>query len=248
MALVLAIDAGNTTVKFGLFAGRELQESWVAPTAQIAHEAQGLLERAPRDVKAVAAASVVRPATTALRGAVWSVLGHELLLLGESLTPPIQIACDQPRRVGSDRLANAIAAREALGAPAVAVDFGTAITIDVVGGGGWFLGGAIAPGLDIGLEGLIRAADLLEPQELRPPDRAIGRNTREAVQAGVVMGAAAAVDGLVRRVWQELGGRCPTIATGGAAGRVIAFCETVREVDEHLTLRGVAIAVEMASP
>ena len=246
MGLILAIDAGNSTVKFGLFDGSELVESWAEPTAQVIQDARTALARVSTTIEGAAGASVVREATEALANAVREMLGQELHLLGEDLASPIEIACDTPAKVGADRLANAIAAREILGCPAVAVDFGTAITLDVVDANGAFVGGAIAPGVGSGAQGLFSAADLLEPMELQQPTRAIGRNTQEALEAGVLMGAAGAVDGLIRRIWGELGGQCPTIATGGGAQKVMTFCETVRRVDEFLTLRGVAVAFEKA--
>lgn len=246
MGLLLAIDAGNTNVKFGLFDGPTLTQSWCGPTAGVLEQAESIIARVPRTVRDAAAACVVRDLRVALAAAVRHVLGRELRFLGEDLPVPIPVACDEPHKVGADRLANAIAAKEAFGCPVVAIDFGTAITLDVVGAEGEFLGGAIAPGVDSGVRGLFSAADLLEPMELKPPTQAIGRNTREALEAGVIMGAAALVDGLVRRVWTELGRKCPTVATGGAARQVVTFCEMVRDVDEFLTLRGIALALERA--
>jgi len=204
------------------------------------------IARVPRTVSGAAAACVVRDVCTALAAAVRSVLGRELRFLGEDLPPSIPVMCDEPHKVGADRLANAVAAKEALGCPVVAIDFGTAITLDVVGAEGGFLGGAIAPGVESGTRGLFNAADLLGPTELKTPTRAIGRNTQEALAAGAIMGAAALVDGLVRRIWTELGMECPVVATGGAASQVVSFCETVSEMDEFLTLRGVALAFERA--
>src|SRR5262249_36598668 len=148
----------------------------------------------------------------------------------------LPIRYHDPSVVGPDRLANAVAARALYGTPAVVVDLGTATTFDVVGRGGDYVGGAIAPGVITSSEELFRRAPRLSRVELEMPSRAIGRNTQESLQAGILLGAAGMVDALVRRITRELGKKPHVIATGGLAPIVASACRTVDTVDEWLTL------------
>jgi type III pantothenate kinase len=134
-----------------------------------------------------------------------------------------------------------VAAIAEFGAPVLVVDFGTATTIDVIDSHGGYLGGAIAPGLETSAEALFRKAARLSTVDLMDPGAVIGHNTRSSVQAGLVLGQAAMVDGLVRRTWAELGFETRVVATGGLAERMSALCETITDVDADLTLKGLLI-------
>jgi type III pantothenate kinase len=158
--------------------------------------------------------------------------------VGPGLKTGLVIRYDNPHEVGADRIVNAVAAIEAYGAPVVVVDFGTATTLDVVDADGAYLGGAIAPGVETSAEALFSKAARLSKVDLEDPGRVIGRNTRESVQAGLLLGEAAMVDGLVRRVWAALGVETPVVATGGLAERMTPLCETIGHVDADLTLKG----------
>src|SRR5439155_16784418 len=149
-----------------------------------------------------------------------------------------------PSAVGVDRLANAIAARDLYGTPAVVVDLGTATTFDCVSREGAFLGGVIAPGVMTSAEELYRRAARLARVELRRPDRALGRSTEEALQAGVMWGAAGQVDALVRRLALEMKGTPHVIATGGLAQVIAPECETINRIDDALTLEGMTLIWE----
>ncbi len=151
------------------------------------------------------------------------------------------IRYDNPHEVGADRIVNGVAAYESLGGPVVIVDFGTATTLDVISADGAYLGGAIAPGVETSAEALFSKAARLSKVDLEPPERVIGTNTRESVQSGLMLGEAAMVDGLVRRVWTELGTETPVVATGGLASRMAPLCETIGHVDADLTLTGLRI-------
>lgn len=139
---------------------------------------------------------------------------------------------------------NGIAAYEAHGGPVVVVDFGTATTLDVIDAEGAYLGGAIAPGVETSAEALFAKAARLSKVDLEPPAKVIGTNTRASVQAGLMLGEAAMIDGLVRRIFGELGVRATVVATGGLAPAMAPLCETIEHVDVDLTLRGLKLVYE----
>jgi type III pantothenate kinase len=155
---------------------------------------------------------------------------------------PIRI--DNPRELGADRLVNAVAAYERVGGPCIAVDFGTAVNYDVVSGEGEYLGGVIAPGVEISLEALSQRAAALPRIRLSAPASAIGHSTLGAIQSGVIYGYAGQVDGLVARLREELGEEATAIATGGFATLIVPHCEQIDEVDDLLTLTGLRLVWE----
>ena len=165
-------------------------------------------------------------------------------LVGPSMKTHMPIRIDNPRELGADRLANAIAAYERIGGACIAVDFGTAINYDVVSTDGEYLGGVISPGIEISLEALSQRAAALPKVSLGPPRAAIGRGTLEAIQSGVVFGYAGQVDGLLGRLREELGEEATAIATGGFAAAIVPHCDQVDEVDDLLTLRGLRLIWE----
>ena len=151
---------------------------------------------------------------------------------------PIRI--DNPLEVGADRLVNAVAAYERFGGACIVVDFGTGINFDAVSAEGDYLGGAIAPGLEISLTALVERAARIPRIELSEPETAIGRSSAAAIQSGVIFGFAGMIDGVVRRMEDELG-EVSLLATGGLAARIVPFTETIDEVDEMLTLTGLRL-------
>jgi type III pantothenate kinase len=195
-------------------------------------------------IAGVVIASVVPALTAAYEDLAMRLTGQRPLVIGPGLKTGLAIAYENPREVGADRIVNAIAAVDSSGAPVIVVDFGTATTLDVVDTSGAYLGGAIAPGIETSAEALFRRAARLSAVDLEPPARVVGRNTRESVQAGLLLGEAARVDGLVRRTFAELGYQCPVVATGGLAELMAPLCEMVTAVDADLTLRGLALVWE----
>jgi len=163
------------------------------------------------------------------------------MVVGPGLKTGMAIKYGNPHEVGADRIVNGVAAFEQHGGPVVIVDFGTATTIDVVDASGAYLGGAIAPGLETSAEALFSKAARLSKVDLDPPGRAIGQSTRESVQAGLLLGQACMIDGLVRRVWDELGEHTPVVMTGGLATLMAPLCETTTAVDPDLTLKGLIL-------
>lgn len=248
--MILGIDVGNTQTVLGLFSGDELDGHWriatdASMTADELHvKVAGLLELegvAFADVERVVLSSVVPALTDQYEVMASRATGKPPMVVGPGIKTGIPIRYDDPREVGADRVVNAVAAVEAYGAPVIVVDFGTATTFDVVDPSGAYIGGAIAPGVETSAEALFARAARLAKVDLEPPSRAIGRNTTESVQAGLLLGEAAMVDGLVRRIQRELEAPCRVVATGGLAARMAPLCETIDAVDPDLTLRGLLV-------
>jgi type III pantothenate kinase len=256
LAMLLALDVGNTNVTIGVFragaliATRRAATDARASTDQLELLLDGLLRLDGMtfgDVDAIALASVV-PGLTAALDAVAERRERPLIVAGPG-TMPLAIRVDRPADVGADRLVNALAAARLHGTPAVVVDFGTATTLDCVAADGAYVGGAIAPGLELGLEALAARTAKLPRIELRPPDRAIGRDTVSAMQAGTIFGYQALAAGLLERVRRELAdanGVLPAevkaILTGGLSAEPWARAlDGIDAIDPDLTLKGLAI-------
>jgi type III pantothenate kinase len=167
--------------------------------------------------------------------------GGRCLQVGPGIKTGMPIRIDNPYEVGADRLVNAVAAYERFGDACVVVDFGTGINFDAVSAAGEYLGGAIAPGVEISLTALTERGARIPRIDLAEPESAIGKSTRGAIQSGVVYGFAGLIDGVARRIEAELGEGVPFIATGGLAAAIVPFCETIDEVDDLLTLRGLRL-------
>jgi type III pantothenate kinase len=251
--MLLAIDVGNTQTVIGMFKDGELVDYWRLATERdatadlLAHRLAGLLEL--RDLR-------LRDVDAAIVSSVVPVLGHEyeelserylegaLSLVGPELKIGMPIRVDNPHEVGADRLVNSVAAYDRCGGACIVVDFGTTINFDVVSAQGEFLGGVFAPGVEISIEALAQRAARLFKVDLEPPKSVIGKSTGAALQSGVIYGFAGAVDGIVRRLREELGEEATAIATGGLAGPIVPFCEEIDETDDELTLRGLRLIWE----
>lgn len=251
--MLLAVDVGNTQTVLGLFEGDTLRGHWRISTnaALTADELRvkvggllGLDGLAWGDVKEIILSSVVPRMTMAWEQVAADACSCQALVVGPGLKTGMPIRYGNPHEVGADRIVNGVAAFEAHGGPVVIVDFGTATTIDVVSDDGAYLGGAIAPGVETSAEALFTKAARLSKVDLEAPDVVIGTSTRQSVQAGLMLGEAAMVDGLVRRVWTELGVETPVVATGGLAERMAPLCETIGHVDGDLTLTGLRLIRE----
>jgi type III pantothenate kinase len=254
--MLLAVDVGNSNVTIGSFRNGSLVavRRAATPRGGTADELELLVEgllhlddAAFADVSAVAVASVV-PAVSAALEAVTARRDRPLLLAGAG-TVPLPIRVDRPGEVGADRLVNALAASRLYGMPSIVVDLGTATTFDCVAGDGAFVGGAIAPGIELGLEALASRTARLPRVELRTPDRAIGRDTVSAIQSGAVLGYQDLVAGLLARIRRELADADDTavadvhvVLTGGLSALPwVQALEGVEAIDPDLTLKGLAI-------
>jgi type III pantothenate kinase len=248
--MLLTLDVGNTQTVVGLYDGELLRNHWRTTSVrsrtadELAVELAGLLAirgRSFADVSATVASSGVPQIAVALADMARAHFGHEALIVGPGVRTGLPLRVDNPHEVGSDRVANCVAALALRPGPLVVVDFGTAINFDAVSAAGEFIGGAIAPGLEVAVNALGARAARLFGIELAAPRTAIGKNTAENMQSGAVFGFAGLVDGLVRRFAVELGGDTGVIATGGLAGLVVPHCETVDDVEPWLTLDGLRL-------
>ncbi len=252
--MLLTIDVGNTQTVIGLFDDRPVSEAlrahWRISTDErrtadeLALILKELLESGGfkmADVGAVALCSVVPKVTASLRSMSSKYLGSEPLVLAPGVKSGMPVLYDNPKEVGADRIANGVAAYEEYGGPAIVIDFGTATTFDAISKNGEYLGGAIAPGIEVAARALFDAAAGLRRVELLAPRQAIGRNTTESLQSGIIFGVAGQVDSMVERVRGELGGDAVTIATGGLAPLVISHCKSIQHHDSFLTLKGLLV-------
>lgn len=258
--MTLVIDAGNSETTVGICRGRQVVERWRITTDasrtpdEIYLTLRGLLATAPlahATVTHAAIGSVVPALTGALVEACARIAGATPVVVDARSPLPIRLQVDEPLTVGADRIINTLAASQLHGRDCIVVDLGTATTFDCITADGTFLGGVIAPGVQIAGESLFRRTSKLPATELVPPARVIGTRTDECIRAGVVLGAAESIDGLVRRIkgeWPRR--RTPlVIATGGLARQFAALCSELEVVEPDLTLVGLAIAHELlASP
>jgi type III pantothenate kinase len=248
--MLLAIDVGNTNTVLGLFDGAELGHSWRIKTDaratgdEMALTYRGLLAGSP-DVTAIALCSTVPSVLREMRGMLDRYYGHLPTVIVEPGTKTgVPVLTDNPKEVGADRIVNTLAAHHLFGGPCVVVDFGTSTNFDVVSSRGEFLGGSLAPGIEISVEALAARAAQLRRVELVRPRSVIGKNTVECLQSGVLYGFAGQVDGLVRRIIGEIGPVTAVVATGGLAPIVVAESETITHHDPDLTLVGLRLVYE----
>lgn len=252
--MLLAIDVGNTHTVLGLYDGGELMDMWrvVTDKGRTADELRANLAMLffaddvdEADIDAAALACVVPQLIVAWRKALADMLGCDVLICSaETAGDLFPTDYPNPHEIGSDRVADAIAATALYGAPVIVVDFGTATNIEVIDADGLFRGGLIAPGVETGSKALFSLAAKLSTIALDDPGAAIGRNTEQAVRAGIVYGEADRVDGLVNRVIRELGYEATVVATGGLATTIAPFSSTIQEVNPQLTLEGLRILHE----
>jgi type III pantothenate kinase len=251
--MLLAIDAGNTQTHIGMFRGDELAEHWRLAT----NREETADELASRLANLLGLRDLRLPDVDgAIVSCVVPQLGHEyeqvserylegaLAIVGPGVKVGMPIRMDNPHEVGADRLANAVAAYERIGGACIVADFGTSTNFDVVSSGGEYVGGVLAPGVEISVDALARRAARLFKVDLDPPKAVIGKNTQAALQSGVIYGFAGQVDAIVRRVREELREEATAIATGGLAGPIVPFCDEVDELDDLLTLEGLRLIWE----
>jgi type III pantothenate kinase len=254
--VIVAFDVGNTETTIGVFEGEQLRAHWRVMTdvARTSDEfgllLRGLLQArdvSVGDLHGGAICSVVPPINAPLTEACEVWLGVSVIMVDARSPLPIELRVDEPLTVGADRLVNTLASSRIHGCDTIVVDLGTATTYDCITAEGVFLGGVIAPGLRTSADTLVRRTSKLPATALVPPAKVIGTRTEECIRAGVVLGAADAIDGLVRRIKGEWpNGRTPrVIATGGLAELMAPLCREVDCVEPFLTLHGLRLAYEL---
>ena len=265
--MLLTIDVGNTHTVLGLFEGATLRHHWRLRTdARRTADEYGLVMRellgdcvAPSPLPSpasnageggltgIAVSSVVPPLNQVLDAACRTYLRVAPLFIGPGVATGMPVLYDNPHQLGSDRLANAVAAYARTRGATIVVDLGTATKFEYVSAAGAYVGGAIAPGLGIAGDALFERAARLYRVEIRKPERVLGRNTVHAIQSGLVYGYVAMIEGMVRRIRAEQGGATRVVATGGYARLVASAAACIDEIDEFLTLDGVRLIYERNS-
>lgn len=261
--MLLAVDIGNTNIVLGVFEGDELKASWRVQTErrkmpdEWGFMVSSLLTYRniqPQEVTAAIVSSVVPPLTHAFEEMIESYFNIKCLVVEPGIKTGVAVRYDNPKEVGADRIVNAVAAFHYYGGPAIVIDFGTATTFDALSANGEYLGGAIAPGVNIAAEALFSVASRLFRVDLAVPKTAIGKNTVTSMQSGIMFGYIGLVKGLVERFKEELqelsppaaGQRVKVIATGGLA-EVVARDNNgiIDKVDQDLTLQGLRLIHEL---
>ena len=248
--MLLAVDVGNTQTVLGLYEGELLGDHWRLATErawtgdQLGVFLNGLLDL--ESVQGICLASTVPALIREWELLVERWIKAPLLVVGPGVKTGIPIRYDDPREVGADRIANAVAARERYGAPCIVVDFGTSTNFDVVSQAGEYVGGVLAPGIEISMEALFSHAARLVKVDYAEPPSVIGKTTVGGLQSGLVYGFAGQVDGIVAAIRQELGApEAPVIATGGLASLIAPHSSTIGPVDPFLTLDGLRIVWDL---
>jgi type III pantothenate kinase len=240
--VLLAVDVGNTQTVLGLYPDGELADHWrLATERSTTADELGVVLGGLLDLDAVD--GICLAATVPVLVREWELLASKwaqapLLVVGPGVKTGIPIRYDDPREVGPDRIVNAVAAKERYGAPVIVVDFGTSTNFDVVSPDGEYVGGVIAPGIEISMEALFARAARLVKVDYAAPPAVIGKTTIGGLQSGLVYGFAGQVDGIVARIRDELGADAPAVATGGLADLVAPHSRTIERVDPFLTLDG----------
>ncbi len=246
--MLLAVDVGNTQTALCLYRGDELVDHWrLATERSSTADELGVLLGGLLDFESVD--GICLSSTVPVLVREWETLAAKwahapLLVVGPGVKTGIPIRYDDPREVGPDRIVNSVAAKVRYGAPVIVVDFGTSTNFDVVSPDGEYVGGVIAPGIEVSMDALFsRAARLVKIDYATPPS-VIGKTTVAGLQSGLVYGFAGQVDGIVARIRGELDADAPAIATGGLADLVAPHSQTIERVDPFLTLEGLRLVWE----
>lgn len=236
--MLLAVDIGNTNISFGIFKGTRLKKTFDIPTKQYS---RNKLLKKTKSLKSADTliASVVPGITSTIAKDLTGITGKRPYIIGKDIKVPIKNLYRRPNQVGQDRLVNAYAALKLYGAPLIVVDFGTAITFDVISKSGAYEGGLILPGLGLSIEALKRGTALLPEIKITPPKELIGKDTTNSILSGIVYGFSGMTEQLNNKLKKIIGSRTKVIATGGNAPLIRRYCNNIDCLDSALTLKGI---------
>ncbi|MBM3690666.1 MAG: type III pantothenate kinase [Actinobacteria bacterium] len=248
--MLLAIDVGNTNIVLGLYDGESLTRSWriktdaYATADEYAIQIKALTANSPQ-ITGIALCSTVPSVLREMREMIKRDYSEiKTVIVEPGIKTGVSVSTDNPKEVGTDRIMNSLAIFHRHGGPAIVVDFGTSTNLDVINANGDFIGGALAPGIEISIDALANRAAALRKIELQKPRAAVGRNTVEALQSGAYFGFAGQVDRLVTQIISEIGPVKAVVATGGLASTVVEACSTITHLEPDLTLEGLRLVFE----
>lgn len=248
--MVLAVDIGNTNVVIGCFEDEKIifterlstnREATVLEyivTIKTVLEMNNLMQA---DFEGAVISSVVPSVTQTVKEAVYRLILHDAMIIDASLKTGLKICLDNPKQLGNDRIADAVAAAQYYPLPLIIVDMGTATTISVIDKNKNFLGGIIMPGLKVSLDSLVNRTSQLPTISLEAPDKVIGTNTIDCMKSGIIYGTASTLSGVISRIEKELGESCTVVSTGGLAHTVVPYCEREIIMDDELLLKGMML-------
>lgn len=248
--MILAVDIGNTNIVIGCIEQEKIYfvervSTDISKTElEYVVEFKTLLDLYQIEMEKITGciiASVVPPLNNVVKRAMEKLFHISPLLVGPGVKTGLNILMDNPGQVGSDLIVNAVAGLQYYGAPIIMIDMGTATTISVVDENKNYIGGMILPGVKVSLDSLVNRTSQLPKISLEAPKKVIGRNTIDCMKSGIVMGQAACIDGMIERIWEELGYQAAVVATGGLAGSIVPHCKKEVIHDNELTLKGLDI-------
>jgi type III pantothenate kinase len=251
--MLLAIDVGNSNIVIGCIDGGEISHVFRMVTDNSKTEFEyavgikNILEFEGINCAGFDGAiisSVVPPLLNVLKASVKSITGKTAIVVGAGIKTGLNILLDDPGQMGSDLVADGVAAISTYKLPVIVFDMGTATTISVIDAHGSYLGGALFPGVGLSMNALSRGTSQLPKVPIEPPEKVISANTIDCMKSGAIFGTASMVDGMIDRIEAELGASCTVVATGGLSGRIIPYCKHKIVHDEHLLLRGLGIIYE----
>ena len=248
--MILAIDVGNTNIVIGCIKGEKVKFVERVSTDLSKTELEYVVEFktlfdlyniSMEEITGSIISSVVPPLNNILKSALGKMFHKEPLLVGPGVKTGLNILMDNPGQLGSDLVVNAVAGLQYYGAPIIMIDMGTATTISVVDEKKNYIGGMILPGVKVSLDSLVNRTSQLPRISLEAPKKVIGKNTIDCMKSGIVMGQAACLDGMIERIFDELGYEAPVVATGGLSGSIVPHCKQNIIYDNELTLKGLGI-------
>ena len=248
--MIVAVDIGNTNIVIGCMDGEKVcfvervSTNLAGTELEYVVEVRALLELyhiGVGDITGSIISSVVPPLNNIVKSSLEKMFHQTPLVVGPGLKTGLNILMDNPAQLGSDLVVNAVAGLHYYGAPIIMIDMGTATTISVVDQKKSYIGGMILPGVKVSLDSLVNRTSQLPRISLEAPKKVIGRNTIDCMKSGIVMGQAACLDGMIDRIFDELGYKAPVVATGGLAGSIVPYCKREIICDNELTLKGLGL-------